>query len=397
MIPMTRHVAVLSAVLIGAIAIPSAAPDQIIKVDLAYGAPGNGPAPNFSPKGMQVPLTPAQSGKTGMIKVGPDAKSWIPVLATADSSHPNDLTRLYLDRNRNNNFSDDGPALEATPAQNEKTKAWWSSFNKIELSVPYPGSAKPEPYLVNFWIVREDNAPTPDMLRYSVGSWRYGTATVNGVSALIAAMDSNNDAMFDKTDYWSALSSSVPDAPKAVLSIAEARPTSRLMFLQDSGREVILEFRSFSPDGRSITFAVVDKPVTKAGDRAGDDILATERSRPRATKPFAWSHNFDDATAKAKSANLGVFIDFETTWCGPCKSMDEWIWTDSEVAGLLNAGYVGVKLDGDIEKTLVKRFNVTGYPTMIMLDATGKEVRRVVGYQSSKEIIQLLTVQKYGA
>jgi len=137
--------------------------------------------------------------------------------------------------------------------------------------------------------------------------------------------------------------------------------------------------------------------VTKAADRAGDDPLATERGRPRATTPFPWTHNFDEATSRAKTANLGVFIDFETTWCGPCKSMDDWIWTDSEVAGLLNSGYIGVKLDGDIEKALVERFNVTGYPTMIMLDATGKEVRRAVGYQSSKEIIGFLTIKKYGA
>ena len=70
--------------------------------------------------------------------------------------------------------------------------------------------------------------------------------------------------------------------------------------------------------------------------------------------------------------------------------MDDWIWTDAEVAGLLNAGYIGVKLDGDIEKTLVKRFNVAGYPTMIMLDESGTETRRAVGYQSSKEMVGLL-------
>jgi thioredoxin-related protein len=70
--------------------------------------------------------------------------------------------------------------------------------------------------------------------------------------------------------------------------------------------------------------------------------------------------------------------------------MDEWIWTDVEVASLLNAGYIGVKLDGDIEKALVKRFNVTGYPTMVMLDAKGKETRRLVGYRASKEMILAL-------
>jgi thioredoxin-related protein len=70
--------------------------------------------------------------------------------------------------------------------------------------------------------------------------------------------------------------------------------------------------------------------------------------------------------------------------------MDEWIWNDAEVASLLGAGYVGVKLDGDVERALVQRFKVTGYPTMIVLDASGKELERVVGYQSSKAMLTFL-------
>ena len=130
--------------------------------------------------------------------------------------------------------------------------------------------------------------------------------------------------------------------------------------------------------------------MTKAADRKADDMLKDERGRPRAGAPFVWTHSFTEALAAASVAHKKVFIDFETDWCGPCKSMDEWIWTDAEVADLLRAGYVGLKLDGDIEKALVKRFTVAGYPTMIVLDASGKELWRAVGYQSSKEILDQL-------
>src|SRR5262249_28765224 len=149
-----------------------------------------------------------------------------------------------------------------------------------------------------------------------------------------------------------------------------------------AGKEIVLEFRSFSPDGSGIDVAVVDRPVTKAADRAGDDTFAVERPRPRATTPFMWQHAFDPALTHAESSKKFLMIDFEATWCGPCHSMDQWIWTDAEVAGLLAKGYVGVKLDADIEKNLVKRFNIAGYPTMVVLGADGKELKRVVGYQS---------------
>ncbi|HEX6973024.1 MAG TPA: thioredoxin family protein [Vicinamibacterales bacterium] len=391
-----RH---LAAVIVLAPVAAFAGQEQVIRVPLAYAAPDAGPKPNFSPKGTQVPLVPVSDAttlpsgavrpaKSGVIEVGADKSAWIPVLATADPAHPQDLCRLYLDRNRNGRFDDEGPALTATPAQNEKTKAWWTSINKVELQVPYRTGGS-EPYLVNFWMVR-DGESAPEVLRYSVASWRTGKATVGGVDALVAAMDSNNDAIFDKSDQWSVLEASAPDAAKAVLSIQEARPTARMMYVKGTSREHVLEFRGFSPDGRWIEFARVDRPTTKAADRAGDDVLRTERTRPRATTPFAWRHDFDAALKEAKASGRRLLVDFEATWCGPCKTMDEWIWTDAEVAALLSAGYVGVKLDGDVEKAHVKRFDVNGYPTMIVVDGTGKEAHRAVGYLSSAEAIAFL-------
>ena len=158
------------------------------------------------------------------------------------------------------------------------------------------------------------------------------------------------------------------------------------MFVKGDGRERVLEFQSFSPDGRSIDFAIVDRPVTKESDRAPDDNLAEERPRPRTTTPVTWAHGasgFTNALAKAKADGKKVFLDFETTWCGPCKSMDQWIWTDAEVAGRLNAGYVGVKLrwrhrEGTGEALYRKRLSDSDRP-----DGGGAETSRWLGYLSS--------------
>jgi thiol-disulfide isomerase/thioredoxin len=394
--------------LLGALVMSTDAPSaqtNVITVPLTYHAPADKqPRPNFSPKGTQVNLAAApanqalpagarQPAKRGSIQVGPARDSWIPVLATASAAHPRDLTQLYIDRNRNGNFGDDGPPAVATPTQNEKTKAWWSSFSAIELRVHFPDPARTEPYIVNFWIVREDGAPAPDILRYSRGSWRSGTVTVNGVPALVAAMDGNNDAIYGPGDSWSVVQASMPNAPTAVLSIKEARDTSRFMFLERGGTatDVVLEFRSFARDGSSVTFAVVDRPVSKAEDRLPDDMLVSERPRARATTAFTWAHSLEEALATAKTSGKRVFIDFETTWCGPCKTMDEWIWTDAEVAAALRAGYVGVKLDGDVEKAHVSRFAVKGYPTMVIVDSTsGKALKSVTGYQSSQQMLAFL-------
>ena len=373
--------------------------ERVIHVDLAYRAPGNGPKPDFSPYGTQVELTDvpadaqlpdgaARPARTGTLRVGPGRESWIQILATADSSHPRDLCRLYTDSNRKGTFTD-VPAITANPTLNEKTKAWWSSFNGVELSIPYgPGAV--EHYMVNFWALREGEE-APNVIRYSVASWRSGSVTVDGIEALVAVMDADNNAIFDANDKWSILAASEPNVARRVLSMKEARPSSRLMFLdKGAGKELVLEFRGLSPDGRSLSFAIVDRPVKKAEDRAADDTLAAERARPRSSQPFPWiESNFERGTAEAKQSGRKLIVDFWATWCGPCHSLNEWIWSDAEVAALLNAGYVGVKLDADLEKDLVKRFHVGGYPTIVVLDSSGKETKRF-GYLPSKDMLEML-------
>jgi hypothetical protein len=285
------------------------APGDGKPAELAQGHAGS--AHYISPK-VVLPTGAVRSARSGIIAVGPDKTSWIPVLATASKEFPGDLCQVFLDRNRNGSFRDDGPALTAAPSQNARTKAWWTSINKVELKIPYSRTVV-EPYLVNMWIVREDGAPAPDILRFSVGSWRQGVINVDGTEAIVAAMDSDNDAMFTKADTWSAMSAAEPNAAKSVLTIAEARPTNRLMFLAADGKEKVIEFRRFSADGRTIDFVVIDKNITKASDRAPDDFVRDERARPRAQVPFEWGHGsagLTTALARRESGKL-VLIDFE--------------------------------------------------------------------------------------
>jgi thiol-disulfide isomerase/thioredoxin len=107
------------------------------------------------------------------------------------------------------------------------------------------------------------------------------------------------------------------------------------------------------------------------------------------------------ATEAAKAEGKLVFVDFFTTWCGPCKTLDAQTWTDAKVGELLGAKTVPLKLDAEKEGLdAAKRYKVTAYPTLLLIKPDGTEVDRVVGFRPPTEFLadfnQLLLLAQSG-
>lgn len=89
---------------------------------------------------------------------------------------------------------------------------------------------------------------------------------------------------------------------------------------------------------------------------------------------------YQEALETSKAEGKLVFIDFYTSWCGPCKAMAKNIFPLPKVGEYMNAAYVNIKLDAEKEgKDQAVLYKVDAYPTMIVVDATGKEIFRKVG------------------
>lgn len=104
--------------------------------------------------------------------------------------------------------------------------------------------------------------------------------------------------------------------------------------------------------------------------------------------PFV-SSSLKEACAKAAKEHKVVFIDFYTTWCGPCKVLDQTTWKDPKVVSWLSEKTVALRLDAEKEVSLARRYQVDGYPTLLFLKPDGTEIDRTTGVQSPSEFLEM--------
>ena len=103
------------------------------------------------------------------------------------------------------------------------------------------------------------------------------------------------------------------------------------------------------------------------------------------------TETFGSALEEAGTEGKLVLIDFFTTWCGPCKMLDQMTWPDPRVIDLLGTKTVPLKIDAEKEAELAKRYKVDAYPTVLFLKPDGTEVDRLIGYRDPAKFIEEFT------
>ncbi|MCH9627455.1 MAG: Disulfide bond reductase DsbH [Chlamydiales bacterium] len=105
-----------------------------------------------------------------------------------------------------------------------------------------------------------------------------------------------------------------------------------------------------------------------------------------------WFTRYSEAAAAAKQEKKPMLLFFTgSDWCGWCKKMHQEVFASPEFAKEVGNNFVFVEIDFPMNKPLPtdqqqennqlkQKYGVTGYPTIIILDASGNFVAET-GYR----------------
>ncbi len=100
----------------------------------------------------------------------------------------------------------------------------------------------------------------------------------------------------------------------------------------------------------------------------------------------------DQALARAAAENKPVLANMSAIWCPTCRKLDSTVFSDPAVKQAIHRKYVFTRIEYESPegKAFMEKYNVRGFPTLLVLDSTGKKLRQLPLTFEASEFLKLL-------
>jgi thiol:disulfide interchange protein DsbD len=117
---------------------------------------------------------------------------------------------------------------------------------------------------------------------------------------------------------------------------------------------------------------------------------APAQATPAPAGPWL-AQDLEGALRRARSEHKLVLVDIYAEWCAQCKELDERTWPDPAVRAWIDRNAVAVRIDTDKQRPdLAATLQIRSYPSVLLLDADGRELARSLGFHNPAAMLGFL-------
>lgn len=91
---------------------------------------------------------------------------------------------------------------------------------------------------------------------------------------------------------------------------------------------------------------------------------------------------------QSKVSGKPIFVDVYTSWCLPCRKMEQEIFPAPAVAELFNTSFINYRINAEVGEgpQLKEKYNVGGYPTFLFIKSNEELISRGIGYNEDPAV-----------